>query len=147
MLTAAQQAQLRKLMIVDEEKRNHIYKDSLGLETEGIGHLRVIGFSDAVVELIFQEDWQACEVWLLRNYPWYDSLDLVRKLAMINMRFQLGPDRFSKFKATIDCMARKDYFGASKQILTSKWAQQTPKRNARIASMILHGVYPPEYGL
>ncbi len=147
MLSNQLQQQLKKMMIFDESKENFIYKDHLGNETVGIGHLCANGFSDAVVDLIFQEDWQACVSFLSKNFDWFEFLDDVRKLAMINMRFQLGPDRFMKFKATIACMAKKDYIGASRQILASKWAKQTPTRNGRIAYMTLYGEFPKEYEL
>ena len=147
MLTSQAQLQLRKMMVFEEDKKNFIYEDHLGNQTVGIGHLCANGFSDAVVELIFQEDWQPCEVWLLRTFAWFDQLDLVRQLALINFRFQLGPDRFLKFKATIDCLSKKDFIGASRQMLASKWAKQTPNRATRVAYMILHGEFPKEYKL
>lgn len=147
MLTSAQAEKLRKMMIFDEGYRLQIYKDHLGNDTLGIGHLCANGFSDAVVQLIFDEDWHACEVWLLKTFDWYDKLHPVRQLALINMRFQLGSNRFLKFKATIACLANKDYPGASRQILSSLWAKQTQNRNARIAYMVLHGQFAPEYAL
>jgi lysozyme len=139
MLTLDEQKSLRKLLIHDEGKRNFIYKDSLGNETVGIGHLCANGFSDAVVDLIYSEDWQKVYNFLLKSFDWFCALASNRKLALISMVFNLGTTRFLKFEKTIAAFAKRDYHEAAKQMLMSKWAKEVPNRVFELAKIIETG--------
>lgn len=52
------------------------------------------------------------------------------------MTFQLGFVGVSKFKNMLACIRNADYKGASKEMLKSNWAEQTPKRTKRMADMM-----------
>ena len=52
---------------------------------------------------------------------------------MINMVFQMGAGGVSKFKAMNRCISEEDYYEASKEMLNSKWANQTPNRAKRLS--------------
>lgn len=50
-----------------------------------------------------------------------------------NMAFQLGRTKLSKFTETIKFIKDKNYMEASREMLDSNWAKQTPNRANRIS--------------
>jgi len=49
----------------------------------------------------------------------------------------MGSEGVSKFKNTLKLINNKDYAGASKEMLDSKWAQQTPDRAVKLSNLML----------
>ena len=68
-------------------------------------------------------------------------LDQVRREAMIEMCFNMGPGNLAKFKMMIASLAREDFEGAAQEALSSRWAAQVGKRADRIAERIRSGEY------
>jgi GH24 family phage-related lysozyme (muramidase) len=139
MLTPDVQGKLKKMMIAQEGYKKKIYKDTKGNDTLGIGHLCANGFSDAVIDLIYEEDWQSHYNFLRRNFAWFDLLDVNRQLALISMSFNLGDENFDKFKGVIKAMLIKNYPLAAKEMLSSLWATQVPNRAKELAAIIETG--------
>ena len=52
------------------------------------------------------------------------------------MCYQLGLAGFSKFKKTISYIEKKNYKEASKEMLDSKWAKQTPNRAKKLSKIV-----------
>lgn len=52
------------------------------------------------------------------------------------MVFQLGYAGVSKFKNMITKIKAGDYKGASKEMMSSLWADQTPKRAKRMSALM-----------
>ena len=62
------------------------------------------------------------------KFDWFNTAPDVIKEVVIEMCYQLGLGGFSKFKKTISYLEKKNYLEASKEMLDSKWAKQTPNR-------------------
>lgn len=123
----------------DEARRSKLYKCSAGYLTIGIGHnIEANGLKPEVIDLIFKLDVEDAEQYC-KKYPWYDSLDPVRKRAIVNLMFNLGPNTFKKFKKAIAAMGNKDYIEASAQFKDSNWYKQVGARAKRVCYMIRHG--------
>ena len=61
------------------------------------------------------------------------------KLALkiiLHMMYQMGVPNLLGFKKMFEHLAIKDYAGASKEMLNSKWAKQTPRRAKKLASLM-----------
>ena len=58
------------------------------------------------------------------------------------MAFQMGLAGLLSFKRTLASIAAGDYEQASREMLDSKWASQTPKRAQRTAYMMRYGKFP-----
>ena len=56
--------------------------------------------------------------------------------VVYNMCYQMGVSGFSKFKKTIQYLADKNYEKASKEMLDSRWARQTPNRAIRLSNIV-----------
>lgn len=142
MLTKEVQIQLRTLMIEGEGYSTHIYRDTKGNESVGIGHLCANGFSPAVIEAIYNEDWLKHYNYLLKSFPFFDALvvnDPPRALALVSMSFNLGDGHFGGFTGVIKAMAARDYKKAADEMRNSLWSHQVPARVKRLSDIIETG--------
>ena len=58
------------------------------------------------------------------------------KEVVVEMCYQLGLAGFSKFKMTISYLEKENYIEASKEMLDSKWAKQTPNRAKKLSKIV-----------
>jgi GH24 family phage-related lysozyme (muramidase) len=78
---------------------------------------------------------------LSSEYPWFNSLDDVRKDAMIDISFNLGATRLRNFKKALAAMEVADHTLAAKEFLDSKWSLDVKGRSHELAFMIETGKY------
>ena len=117
-----------------------VYKDSVGIETIGIGRNLVDrGITEEEARYLCQNDIDIVEQELSRNFPVVTYLDDVRQRVLLDMAFNLGIPRLSKFKnmwAAIHC---GDYATAATEMLDSKWARQVKGRAKKLSQMMETG--------
>lgn len=65
--------------------------------------------------------------------PFLNSLPLAKQEIIAEMSFQMGVSGVLKFKKTWEALKKFDYAEASRQMLDSTWAVQTPNRAKRLA--------------
>lgn len=70
----------------------------------------------------------------------FDNLSEPQRMALINMAFQLGYNRLSKFHTTLGHINNKDFEAAKESALKSLWAKQTPKRAKRVVEMFIQEI-------
>ena len=70
----------------------------------------------------------------------FNAIDDVRKIALIDMMFNLGYNRMSKFIKMLTAIKCGDWEEASKQALDSRWAKQVGRRAEKIAEQLHKGV-------
>ena len=136
--------QLQIELAADEGCKLEIYLDHLGYPTVGIGHLiteddelarlgsRLRGLSEHVDDLFHadvQRTLRDCEF----LYSDFNDLPEEAQLIIANMCFQLGRPRLSGFKKMKAAVDSRDWREASRQMLDSKWAKQTPNRASRLS--------------
>lgn len=140
-MTAADRDALRRDLMTDEGFRAKPYRCSAGILTIGYGtNIEEISEEEARYLLDRRTTLAIVD---LACFPWFHSLDSVRKRALINMRYQLGPSRFRGFKKMIAALARGDFNAAADEALDSKWAKlDTPERAARVAGRLRTGKEP-----
>jgi len=108
--------------------------------TGGVGHLLTseekklypegTAIPQAVVDKWFAEDIKVAESDVEALIP--NAPDEVKSIA-INMAFQLGRTKLSKFEKTLLLLEEGDFKEASKEMLDSDWAKQTPNRAKRLS--------------
>ena len=79
-----------------EGVRSKVYLCSAGYETIGVGRnisASGIGLSDDEIDYLLENDIERVIKELSSEYPWFNSLDDVRKDAMIDISFNLGTIR------------------------------------------------------
>ena len=126
-----------------EGYRNTVYKCSEGFRTIGYGHrcfedegwVDDKKYSKEVLEKQFKVDFTAAarSAEILYEYD-INGMNARGLSILTEMVVELGPAGVGKFKKMLKAITMKDYLEASKQMLDSRWAKQTPKRAENLAS-------------
>ena len=134
---------LREQLKLDEGVVNEIYKDHLGHPTFGIGHLitdddpeygKPIGteVSETRVNSAFEED---LEVAIKECRKLWDDFDVwageVQEI-LVNMMFNMGRPRLSKFVKMNEALANRNWKEAAKEGRDSRWYRQVTRRAERL---------------
>ena len=150
-------------LIVAEGLRLQVYKDTLGIDTIGIGrnledrgitkeeldwmdiptidHVYEWGITEADAVYLATNDVQIVEEELVRAHPCVDRLDSVRQLILIDMAFNMGVPRLCKFKKMWAAVEAEDFPTAAKEMLDSRWARQVKGRATKLANAMHNGEF------
>lgn len=116
------------------------YTDTTDRLTIGIGrNLTDNGITMTEALFMLRNDIATAAAELEARLPWVADLAPVRQQVLVNMVFNLGWFSFSKFKKMLAELAAKNYEGAAKQMLDSKWAIQVGKRATELAEQMRRG--------
>ena len=120
----------------------HTYRCTSGALTIGIGYNLDAGmpFDEAV--LLMRHRIDKIRRALLERLEWFPKLNEARQAALLSMAYQMGLSGLLSFKRTLASIAAGDYEQASREMLDSKWARQTPGRAQRTAYMMRYGKFP-----
>jgi lysozyme len=125
-----------------EGYRETVYMDSVGIPTGGYGHAFLDGskLPALVCEMLFEQDYNIAkqDYEFLANREGLD-LDPVRRGVLINMLFNMGINRVSKFKKMMAALSNKAWGLAADEMLDSKWARQVGKRATYLAERMRNG--------
>lgn len=84
------------------------------------------------LEMIVEDRWEH----LLEVMPWIEEESEEVQRALLNMSYQLGVRGLLGFKKMLAALWDGDREKAAHEALDSLWAQQTPDRAKRVASLI-----------
>jgi lysozyme len=144
---------MRAMLSLHEGRVPHAYKDSLGFWTIGVGHLideRKGGkLPEHIIDALLDYDIEHHIADCIRLNPWVVSLDDVRKAALYDMFFNLGPepfddDGFKDWPIFERQMKTGDFSGAANNMRSTLWAKQVGQRAERLARMVETGQWPSE---
>ena len=122
--------------------RDVMYLDSLGKKTIGYGHLVTedgilpgIQYSKKELDELFEKDFSTA---LKDATKLVSHLDLPNEAfnVIIEMCFQLGLPKVTKFVNFLDALKNHDYSRAANEMLLSKWNEQTPARCQELSNII-----------
>ncbi len=131
-----------ELLKKHEGVRLRPYLCSAGKVTIGVGrNIEDIGISDEESDFLLMNDIKRTIRELCENVNFFDTMDGVRKVALVDMCFNLGISRFLKFKKTLKFLSEKNYPAAADEMLNSRWARQVGPRAKRLSKMIETGNY------
>ena len=139
---------LREQLKVDEGVKYEIYKDHLGYPTFGIGHLITeddpehsepdgTEISEDRVNEVFESDVATFVSEAKILFPDLDELPDVAQQVIVNMAFNMGRPRLSKFKNFIAGVNDRDWVRAAEEMMDSRWATQVGDRAIRLRNLIL----------
>jgi lysozyme len=133
---------VKALIEEHEGRRPKPYKCTAGKTSIGIGrNLDDVGLSDEEIDLLFANDLKRAQD-AANKYPWFAGLSEVRKAAVLDLLFNMGPTRFAGFRKFIDAMANKQFARAAAELKDSRWFTQVGRRGPRIVSMIRSDNWP-----
>ena len=136
---------LREQLKIDEGIEHKIYKDHLGYNTVGIGHLILDGepefsmevgeeITDERVNELFEKDVKIMIEECEKLYPYFEELPEEAQQIIANMMFNLGRPRLSKFKKMKQAVDNRDWKEAASQMKSSKWYSQVKNRADRLVN-------------
>ena len=150
-------------LVVAEGLRLQVYKDTLGIDTIGIGrnledrgitqqelddldipsidHVYEWGITEADAVYLATNDVQIVEEELVRAHPCVDRLDSVRQLILIDMAFNMGVPRLCKFKKMWAAVEAEDFPTAAKEMLDRRWSRQVKGRATKLANAMHNGEF------
>jgi lysozyme len=150
-------------LIAHEGLELQVYKDTLGIDTIGIGrnledrgitkeelddldiptidHIYEYGITKADAIYLATNDVQIVEKELLNAHPCVDRLDSVRQLILMDMAFNMGVPRLCKFVKMWNAIHEEDYASAAKEMLDSRWANQVKLRSVKLANAMHNGEF------
>ena len=135
--------QLTRQLRRDESVRAHLYFDSEGYATIGVGRLidsrRGGGLRDSEINLLLANDIEEVMISLRDRLPWFEALNEARQGVLANMAFNLGVGGLLGFSKTLAMVERGEYAAASVEMLDSKWARQVGRRADRLAEQMKTG--------
>ncbi len=140
-------SKLREQLKIDEGVKYEIYNDHLGYATFGIGHLvtpkdeeygKKLGtpVSETRVNQVFDND---VDKYINESKKVFSNLEELPdeiQQVIVNMCFNMGAPRLSKFKKFISAINNHNWELASKEMLDSKWATQVGERANRLSMRI-----------
>lgn len=121
----------------EEGFRGTPYKDTLGYPTIGYGTKLPLSKDEAEVLLKLRLDNMKKEL-QGRMFKAYGDIDLPKQVweILYHMSYQLGVPNLMNFKKMLRAIVRGKYIKASREMLDSKWALQTPNRAERLSTMM-----------
>ena len=94
-----------------------------------------IGISEEEADYLLRNDIDRtiaeCEQW-----EWFGDLQPAQQSVLIQLCFQLGYPRLTKFKRMLAALAEQDYDTAADELLDSRFAEQVPRRANRLAEQM-----------
>jgi len=140
-----------------------VYKDSLGIDTIGIGRnlkdrgisreeldyldipsMEVVyehGISEADARYLALNDIAIVENELCRVHNCVENLDSVRQLVLMDMAFNMGVPRLCKFVKMWNAIHEEKWEAASREMLDSKWARQVGRRAKILSDAMASGEF------
>lgn len=117
------------------------YEDSLGILTVGVGrNLEERGISEDEAFYLLSNDIDVIWEELIKSHPIVEDLDAQRQMILLNMAFNMGVPRLSKFKKMWAAIENNNMEEASKEALDSRWASQVGRRAEELAERLITGL-------
>ena len=129
----------------------NIYEDSLGYKTLGVGHLCqpedpeydwAVGtsVSQEVVDMYYEDDFEKHykeAIHVFGSEEDWDELPEVIQRVLVNMCFNLGGSRLSKFRNMLKACRNHDWKEMAVQMEDSRWYGQVGRRSKELQDMVL----------
>jgi len=147
MLPQSLTEQIKEDLVRHEGYVTEIYLCSEGYATFGIGHMVTeqdmehtwpVGtpVTDERILQVFHDDCKDAinDVEQLVNDVYSHPDDVIR--VLVNMAFNIGRPRLSKFKKMLAAVENKDYVKASEEMKDSKWYKQVGRRSEELVEIM-----------
>ena len=135
---------VKELLIKHEGMVCHVYDDSLGYKTIGVGRcLDKNGITEDEALYLLDNDIKRAKGDLDKHWGAWRTFPEPARIIVLSMTFQLGITGFMGFRRTRALMEMGLWLKASEEMLDSRWAKtQTPNRalyNSRQIALLQDG--------
>ena len=128
-----------------------IYMDSLGYKTLGVGHLCQpndpeydweVGtpVTQEVVDMYYEDDFKKHymeAIHVFGNQEEFNNLPEIIQRVLVNMCFNLGGSRLSKFRNMLKACREHNWKEMSVQMQDSRWYRQVGRRSKELQQAVL----------
>lgn len=136
---------LESMLRREEGEVLHVYKDSLGFDTIGVGILvdarKGGGLRPEESAFILNNRIRIMTAAVIKRWPFVAKLNDARQAVVIAMAFQMGIATLAQFVNTLRNIEAGFYDKAATGMLNSLWARQTPERAKRMSEQMRTGVW------
>lgn len=113
------------------------YHCPAGKLTIGIGrNLEDKGITEKEALVLLENDIRECIEDLKTVFQAFDGLPESVRRVMVDMRFNLGPNRFRKFRKMIKAVENRDFIKAAAEMKDSRWYSQVGQRARTLVNMM-----------
>ena len=124
---------------LSEGFRDKVYKDTLGIDTIGYGFaIKDLVLDEDISEMILRRKIDNLIDRVNKRFKFVKALPTIAQDVVYEMCYQLGVTGVSKFKKTLAYLENHEFRMASKEMLDSRWARQTPNRAKRLSDIIFN---------
>ena len=117
--------------------RSTVYKCTEGHDTIGYGFaIKDLVLTEHIATRILNAKLVELKLRVQQKFPFIVDLPDEVQNVVIEMCYQMGVSGFSKFKKTISLLESKEFLSASKEMLDSRWAKQTPNRAKKLSDIV-----------
>ena len=95
--------------------------------------------TESEAELVLKYRIAHIRIELEDKLPVFNRLSQNRREVLIEMAYQMGVTGLLKFKNMIQALNDRDYDRASREMIDSRWAKQTPKRAIELMKKLRKG--------
>lgn len=139
----------QELLTLHEGISHHVYQDSRGIWTIGIGRnvdkkYQGSGLREDEMELMLQNDILNSVLKLQGLSIRFDNLSDVRQAVLVDMCHNLGIYGILRFKEMFYNIGKGNWDGAAQEMLDSLWAKQVGQRAIRLSKMMATDQWPEE---
>jgi|TARA_Y100000310_G_C20439700_1_gene695475 lysozyme len=120
----------------DEGFRSEIYLCSEGKRTIGYGFNLDAGMTGDEAQALLEVRLTSLLDSLELQIKWFKDAPEEVRSVLLNMAYQLGTTGLLKFKKSLRYLEGGQYNTAAKEMLDSRWFQQTPERAQRLSDRI-----------
>jgi len=140
MISEELEVQIKEDLVKHEGCKTEVYLCSEGIPTAGIGHmlLEVDGLEvgddvpmEAVLEW-FDSDYKEAVTDCCAVFLNFGSLPDQVKRVLVNMAFNLGRNRLSKFKNMVTAVNEGNWIKAANEMVDSRWYNQVGNRSVEL---------------
>lgn len=130
---------IRDLLEKHEGFRKFPYKDTVGKLTIGIGrNLDDRGLTRMEALYLLDNDIADFTLQLQERFFWFDSIDPIAEIVLIDMAFNMGIGGLSTFNKTLEHLKNHNYKMAALEMLKSKWAFQVGSRANDLSNLLIN---------
>lgn len=131
-----------EMLSIDEGLRLTVYLDTRGVPTIGYGrNLRSKGVRKSEAVLLLKNDIEDAVNDLTKNFPWFISLSVNRRVVLIDMHINLGMEGLAKFKKFLSDLAKQDYQAAAQELRSAEVYKTLTTRYERLARITESDIY------
>ena len=122
---------------LSEGFRDKVYKCTEGVDTIGYGFaIKDLVMDEDIAEMILRRKLDSLIDRVNKTFKFVEDMPEAGQDVIYEMCYQLGVSGVSKFKKTLLYLENHEFKMASKEMLDSRWARQTPNRAKKLSDII-----------